>query len=128
MNESPNLDPAAVERLQRLGGNEFVIKMIDLFAGYAGEKLNAAKAALAVGSLGAVADSVHPIKSSAGNIGAMRVQERARQIEELARKSNGDTLPQLLADLEAAFVASKVELDQVKQSLAGVSGATKQPG
>jgi HPt (histidine-containing phosphotransfer) domain-containing protein len=128
MNVSSNLDPAAVERLQRLGGNEFVAKMIDLFAGYAGEKLTAAKAALAAGNLMAVADSVHPIKSSAGNIGAKQVQERARQIEECARKSEGDTLPQLLDDLEAAFVTSKLELDQIKQSLAGVTGEAKQPG
>ena len=124
MNENTNLDPAAVERLQRLGGNEFVIKMIDLFAGYGAEKLHAAREAQAAGDLAAIADSVHPIKSSAGNVGAKRVQELARQIEELARQSKGESLPALLADLENAFSASKDELEQIKKSLARASGAT----
>lgn len=116
MNRISHLDPAAMERLQRLGGRAFVVKMIDLFASYGGEKLAAANSALQAGNLNGIADAVHPIKSSAGNIGAKRVQALAQQIEQLARQSQGEALPQLLDELDAAFVAAKNELEQIKIS------------
>jgi HPt (histidine-containing phosphotransfer) domain-containing protein len=125
MNETINLDPAAVERLQRLGGNEFVTKMIDLFGSYATEKLALARKALDAGDFARLADAVHPIKSSAGNVGARRVQELARQIEELGRASKPELLPGLLAELEAAFAAAKSELEQLKQFLGTAPGTPK---
>jgi HPt (histidine-containing phosphotransfer) domain-containing protein len=116
MNEIIHLDPAAIERLQRLGGRVFVVKMIDLFSSYGGEKLAAANRARREGNLIGIADAVHPIKSSAGNIGAKRVQALAQQIEQLARQSQGEALPGLLDELDAAFVAAKNELEQIKNS------------
>lgn len=124
MNEISHLDPAAIERLQRLGGRAFVIKMIDLFSSYGGEKLAAAKSARQAGNLVGIADAVHPIKSSAGNIGAKRVQALAQQIEQLARQSPGETLNGLLDELDAAFVAAKHELEQVKNSTDRPPGGT----
>lgn len=122
MSEAENLDPAAVERLKRLGGSEFAVKMIDLFSSYATEKLAVAQQAQAAGNLTGVADAVHPIKSSAGNVGARKVQELARQIEELARQSQGEPVSALLAELERVFMASQGELEQVKHSLVGQRG------
>ena len=126
MSEGGHLDPAAVERLQKLGGGGFVVKMIDLFAGYANEKLAQAQQAQAAGNLAGVADAVHPIKSSAGNVGARNVQELAKKIEERARQSKGEGLPELLVELERAFAAAKCELEQVKVSLAGQAGGADQ--
>jgi HPt (histidine-containing phosphotransfer) domain-containing protein len=125
MNEISQLDPAAIERLQRLGGRAFVVKMIDLFSSYGAEKLAAAKSAGQAGNLAGIADAVHPIKSSAGNIGARRVQELAQQIEQRARQSDGASLPGLLDELDAAFVAAKHELEQVKSSTGNPPGGTK---
>ena len=119
MSENRNLDPAALERLHRLGGEVFVGKMIDLFIGYAGEKVAAARQAQAAGNLIGVQEAVHPIKSSAGNIGACRVQELAQQIEQLAKQGQGDALPGLIGELAAAFAAVEVELTRKKSSLRG---------
>ena len=105
MNGGNQLDPAAVERLKRLGGAEFVIKMIELFGGFGAEKVAAARQALSTGNLTAVADAVHPIKSSAGNVGARQVQELSRQIEDKARQSDSDGLPEMVTALEQAFAA-----------------------
>jgi len=104
--------------LQRLGGDEFVGKMIDLFLGYTAEKLAGAQQAQTAGNWVGVADAVHPIKSSAGNVGARRVQELAAQIEQLGRQSQGGTLPGLIAELETAFAAVKTDLEQTKKTLA----------
>jgi len=125
MNEISHLDPAAIERLQRLGGRAFVVKMIELFSSYGAEKLAAAKTAELAGNRVGIADAVHPIKSSAGNIGAKRVQALAQQIEQLARQSGGGSLSGLLGELDAAFVAARNELEQVKNSTGEPPGATK---
>ena len=122
MGDAGNLDSAAVERLQKLGGKQFVVKMIDLFTSYAAEKLKAAQQAHTAGNLAGIADAVHPIKSSAGNVGAKQVQELAKQIEEQARQSKGEGLAELLTEMERAFTAAKSELEQVKVSLAGQAG------
>ncbi|MEY4386340.1 MAG: Hpt domain [Verrucomicrobiota bacterium] len=112
MNESRNLDPAAMERLRKLGGEAFVSKMVQLFVDYAGEKVAAARQAQAAGNLSGVADAVHPIKSSAGNIGACRVQELAQRIEQLAKQGQGESAGLLVGELEAAFACVKTELLQ----------------
>jgi HPt (histidine-containing phosphotransfer) domain-containing protein len=118
MSETPNLDAAALERLQRLGGAAFVAKMIELFVDYAGGKVAAARAAQAAGNLAGVQEAVHPIKSSAGNVGARRVQELAQQLEQLAREGQGGAVPGLLLELENAFAAARTELERQKMSLA----------
>jgi len=116
MNETRSLDPAALERLHRLGGEVFVGKMIELFVDYAGGKVAAARQAQVAGNWGGVQEAVHPIKSSAGNVGACRVQELAQQIEQLAKQGQEDALPALIGELEMAFDAVKVELTQRRSS------------
>ena len=118
MNESPPVDPAALERLHRLGGAEFVGKMIALFLSYTAEKVAAARAAQLAGDLAGVANAVHPIKSSAGNMGATRVQELAQRLETLARHRQGDAVPALVGELEQAFAAVQPELEQHQKALA----------
>jgi HPt (histidine-containing phosphotransfer) domain-containing protein len=117
MSESPNLDPAALERLHRLGGTTFVSKMIDIFAEYAGGKVREARAAHASGQLEQLADAVHPLKSSAGNVGAIRVQELATRLEALARQASSAPPAGLLEELEQAFAAAKAELEERQQQL-----------
>jgi HPt (histidine-containing phosphotransfer) domain-containing protein len=116
MDPTPNLDPAALERLQRLGNAEFVGKMIDLFLQYCGQKLSEANAAHAAGNLTGVEKAVHPIKSSAGNVGARRIQELALQIEGLARQGRGDAVTPALKELELAFSQVKPELEAARRS------------
>ena len=115
MSQLPNLDPAALQRLQRLGDNAFVCKMIDLFLEYSGQKVVEARAAQVAGNLTGVEKAVHPIKSSAGNVGARRIQELALQIEELARQGRVETLAASLTDLEQACALVKPELEEKRR-------------
>lgn len=119
MNGNQNLDPAAIERLLRLGGAAFVCKMIDLFLSYAAEKVAEARRAQDSADWAALAKAVHPIKSSAGNVGAVRVQELAQRLEQLSQQGEGGRLSDLVGELEQAFAAVKPELEQKKQSVAG---------
>jgi HPt (histidine-containing phosphotransfer) domain-containing protein len=112
MSERSNLDPAALQRLQRFGDSAFVCKMITLFLEYADQKILEARAAHTAGNLAAVEKAVHPIKSSAGNVGARRIQELALQIEEHAREGQAEAIAAGLTDLEQAFAAVKPELEE----------------
>jgi len=115
----PNLPrqlEAALDNLKRLGGAKFAAEMIDLFFEYTQTKLTEARQACAAGNAEGVAKAVHPIKSSAGNVGACRVQELAAQIEQTARQPGADLGP-LLGELESAFTEIKPKLEAGKKAV-----------
>lgn len=97
------LTPEAIERLQKLGGPAFVRKMIDLFLQFAGEKVAEAVAAAGAGDFETAGKAAHAIKSSAANVGAARVAQIAARIEEAARAGQGESVPAMVEELQAAF-------------------------
>jgi HPt (histidine-containing phosphotransfer) domain-containing protein len=118
MDETNSFNPAAIERLCRLGGNKFAVEMIDLFFSYGGKKLTAAREAQQSGSLAALAEAAHPLKSSAGNVGAIRVQTLAAQLEQFALELKAAQAGTQLAELESAFAEVKSFLESEKARLA----------
>jgi len=122
MSESSNLDPSAIERLRRLGGDEFARKMIELFFSYTEQKLAEARQALADSQFEALAEALHPVHSSAGNVGASRVQALAARLESLARDPTAEPMSPLLEELGEAFAAVRPDLEERKQALSGKKG------
>lgn len=111
MNESSPFNAAAIERLCRLGGDKFAVEMIDLFGSYGGKKIAEARLAQQAGNLTALAEAAHPLKSSAGNVGAVRVQELAAQVESSARAQQAEPAGAQLGELERAFAEAKAFLE-----------------
>ena len=107
MSAPPDLDPAGIERLRRLGGSKFAGEMMRLFLSYGGDKVAEARAAQQDGDLTRVERAVHPIKSSAGNVGAVRVQQLATDTELRAKAGDADAVARLVGELEAAYQAVK---------------------
>ncbi|MBL8797243.1 MAG: Hpt domain-containing protein [Planctomycetia bacterium] len=97
------VDPARLSarlaQLRQMGGPPFVQKMIALFVEHTPPRLAGIRQGLAQGDLAAVEFAAHSLKSSAGNLGADRVQELAQEIESLAAARQGDTLPTLAVEL-----------------------------
>lgn len=122
MNPVNDLDPAAIERLHRLGGDPFVARMIALFLNYGAEKLAEARKAQQAGEMGAVERAVHPIKSSAGNVGAMRMQQLATETEQCAKQKQAESVATLLDELEAAFQTVRPQLEAERARLTGPPG------
>lgn len=118
MNESNPINPAAIERLLKLGGQKFTLEMIDLFGSYGAKKLAEARQAQLAGNLAALAEAAHPLKSSAGNVGAVRVQELAAQVESSARESKAEPAGAQLDELERAFAEAVSLLETEKARLA----------
>ena len=103
MSDYIGIDPEALARLERMGGPDFVKKMITLFLEEAPERLAAARQGEQSGDHTAVADAAHSLKSSAQNFGASKLSSIAEEIEMLARANHLENLPTLLHDLEQAY-------------------------
>jgi HPt (histidine-containing phosphotransfer) domain-containing protein len=117
MNESQPMNPEAIQRLFKLGGLKFTLDMIGLFGSYGAKKLAEARQAQQAGNLTALAEAAHPLKSSAGNVGAVRVQELAAQVESAARESKAEFAAAQLDELERAFAEAVSFLEAEKMRL-----------
>lgn len=117
MNQEAPINSAAIDRLVKLGGLKFALDMMSLFASYGGQKLGEARQARHTGNLKALAEAVHPLKSSAGNIGATRVQALAETVESLAIADNTETAVAQLNELERAFVEAVAGLESERTRL-----------
>jgi HPt (histidine-containing phosphotransfer) domain-containing protein len=107
---SSDLDPAALARLERLGGPPFATRMVDLFLRQAPPKVAAIRAALNARDADAVAYWAHGLISGSNNLGATRVWELVRQIEAAALAGRWEPLPTLVDTLEPAFEAVRAGL------------------
>ena len=106
------IDPEAIDRLRRLGGDAFVEKMKDTFLRFASEKVQEARAALADGDASIVSGVGHALKSSAANVGALRLQRAALDVEQEAKSGATDALGECVDRLETAFEEVREELSR----------------
>ncbi len=111
MSETRDLDMVALDRLRKMGGDEFLGELIGLFLEHAPKKIAEAEAGEKAGDMEAVERAVHALKSSAGNIGANALMELAGRIEQLAEEQKGGSIPPLLHELEEAFSRLRVRLE-----------------
>lgn len=116
--ETVVLDPAAVVRLQRLGGDKLLRQMIRLYLENCQERLSQIDAGLADGGdLEETRRGAHSLKSSAANVGALRVSEIAAELEEVAGGGDGDRCRSLRPELEQASEAARERLDALVEEL-----------
>ena len=102
----------ALARLEKIGGENLVRKMIAAFRSNSAQRLAAARQALAAGDLAALERAAHSLKSSAGNIGAVELVRLAAQIEDSADTGEGiDRLPEYLEAASERLAAIGARLD-----------------
>ena len=106
-----DLDPSALRRLRRFGGEKLLAEMIALFAEHAPARLVAARNAFARGDSIGIKSALHALKSSAGQLGAARMHALCSTGERLARDGDLPSLEVVLNDLTN-------ELPRVRQWLA----------
>lgn len=117
MDASAIFDSAAIARLRKLGGDKFAAEMITLFLDYAGKKVAEAQAGQSAGDWKRVADATHPIKSSAGNVGALLVQKLAAEAEHAARTDQTNAAAAQVEALGQAFAAIRPLLEAEREKL-----------
>ena len=114
--ESDVLDPSAMERLKRIGGDRLVEKMLVSFDAFSREKVAAIQSAASQGDWAQAGKEAHALKSSAGNVGAVDLQRLSYALECAGREGEGEDIPALVVELTAAFEAAQAALAQLQQS------------
>jgi HPt (histidine-containing phosphotransfer) domain-containing protein len=115
--EQPTLiRQASLANIRRLGGDELLYKMIDLFLDNTPPRLEALRNAQAAGNLKAMSLEAHALKSSAGNFGALPMMDLAGRIEQLASEGGSEELPELVGHLQARFEQVRDRLAQERTS------------
>ena len=84
MTDPPVVEPAAVVRLRRLGGANLVRQMLELYLAQGPERIRSLLEGADAGKADRVERSAHTLKSSAGNVGALRLQQTAERLEAAA--------------------------------------------
>jgi HPt (histidine-containing phosphotransfer) domain-containing protein len=112
--ELPASDSSALDRLRRFGGGKLLGEMIALFLMAAPERVGAARAGYGRGDATEVERALHSLKSSAGQLGALRLQRLSERGEQLARSSKLDEMPTLLQDLDAELVRVREWLSKAR--------------
>ena len=97
------LDTAALARLDRLGGAQFVARLIGIFLEESPRKLAAARTALDARDGAALAYAAHSLISSAANLGAAALSARARTVEHAAEAGRWERLGEGVAALEGDY-------------------------
>jgi HPt (histidine-containing phosphotransfer) domain-containing protein len=96
----PATDANALDRLKRFGGGKLLREMIALFLAAAPERIAAARVGHLAADAPAVELALHSLKSSAAQLGAMRLQRLSERGERLAKGRRLDELPILVQELE----------------------------
>ena len=109
MNDPQIIDAAAQARLQEWGGAKLLTQMIRLFLENAPIRVEQTRKGVADGDVREAERGVHSLKSSAANVGAMRVSRVAAQMEELASRGELAAVAGLMQSLESEFAAARVQ-------------------
>jgi two-component system, sensor histidine kinase and response regulator len=109
----PGLDPTALSRLESLGGTALVAQIFGLVLEQGPQRLVKAWEGHRTGDPGAIRLAAHSMCSSAGNIGASRLLDLSRQVEDLAQEGEaaGPEMAGALAELEAEWQSIEAALE-----------------
>jgi HPt (histidine-containing phosphotransfer) domain-containing protein len=110
---SPALDPDALARLRRFGGDKLLHEMIGLYLDAAPERIASARSACQTGDVMAAELALHSLKSSSAQLGAARLSRLSDRGEIIARTGALEGLREIVGEMED-------ELVRVQSWLSGV--------
>jgi HPt (histidine-containing phosphotransfer) domain-containing protein len=96
----PAGDPAALERLTRWGGDALRTQIVEMFLARAPDQIAAALDAARRGDAEGVRKVAHTLKSSAGQLGAVSLQQLCIEAEHLAASGDAPSLPPLVSAMD----------------------------
>ena len=108
----------AIASLQRPGKPDLLGRIVGLFASDSPASISAIVAAVETGDLESVRVAAHSMKSSSAYLGASRLSEQCRNIEQAAREGSELECFALAEGLEEEFEAALAELLQTVEKAA----------
>lgn len=116
MTDSDIIDAEAQARLREWGGVKLLAQMIRLFLENAPNRLEQVRRGVADGNVREAERGVHSLKSSAANVGAMKVSRLAGRMEDLASGGDLGAVSGLIGDLEAEFASASERLAAILET------------
>lgn len=110
-------EPAALDRLVKLGGLRLLDQMIELIQEVAPERIAAARNALAAGDRERARRAAHSLKSSAGNLGLVRLRALAEEVETAAAADEQQELSSIAAELPQVYQESLRALRMLREGM-----------
>lgn len=104
------LHAGVLERLVRVGGQDLLIRMIELYLEHAPGRMDAIRRAVESGDGAALYQAAHSLKGTAGNLGAIGLQEKVERLERAATDADTAAARSLLGAVEELFEEARVEL------------------
>lgn len=101
--DAPTTDREALARLERFGGAKLLGEMVTLFLAGAPQRIGSAREAVQRGDAAAAELALHSLKSSAAQLGAVRLQQLSERGERAARAGTLDEVDALLPHLDEEF-------------------------
>lgn len=117
MDDKPVVEQAALERLQGLGGEKLLGQMVQLYLENAAERLRQIDEGIAGGDLSRSEGGAHSLKSSAANVGAVRVNALAAEMEQAALRGDEEAVRRLRPMLGAALSDAESRLRELTGGL-----------
>lgn len=103
-------DLTALDTIHATGGDALVHRVVTLFLTHAAQRMNDLAACAATGDLAAVAAAAVAVRSSAANIGAIRLHGLLTRLETEARAGDVARATPLLAEAAAAYADASARL------------------
>lgn len=112
------VESAGLQRLIRIGGQEFLLEMIDLFLEHAPQRVRAAREAAGAGDDQGLYRAAHSLKSTAANMGARGLQRVAERVEGRAAAKDMAAVPPLVEEMAARYedVRQRLEAERKRRS------------
>jgi HPt (histidine-containing phosphotransfer) domain-containing protein len=99
------VDEKTLARLRRIGGDELVREIIELFLSDSEARLGALRTALDSDDADSVSFAAHSLRSSCGNVGAIAAADHCGRLEQLARDGSLDAAAWVSGALEREMTA-----------------------
>jgi CheY-like chemotaxis protein len=112
------LDGAALESLRELGGDDFLVEVIDTFLADVPTLLATLRHALEVGDAAGVRRAAHTLKSNGATLGATEFAEVCRALELQAKDGRLTEAPALVARIEEARGSLERALEALRPAAA----------
>jgi CheY-like chemotaxis protein len=108
------LDPAALQDLRDLGGDEFLGEVVDVFLADAPALLATLRSSLERGDAEELRRTAHTLKSNGATLGAAAFAELCRAAEHQAKAGDLEGVPPLVDRIEQAFPALREALTSLR--------------
>jgi HPt (histidine-containing phosphotransfer) domain-containing protein len=98
----PAIDQASLQTLEAMMSPEDVRDFLQLYLDQADERVARILDLSSTGELGATAREAHTLVGTSGNVGAIRVSELARSIEQACKAGDGANASRFVSELNTA--------------------------